>query len=159
MTCHSNESRCKYLESIHLFDYPELDYKATKREVIKVIGRYKNALNKLYLKSEPRITPQYTIVPPSFTNEFHSSTEDAALWSDTVGKKFKDYVERVNAAVNRVVIYRSLIQEQSDVLIGSEMNYSEFTIRDIRMEGIKQLAYALGVDVYQDGTSEDVEND
>ena len=39
------------------------------------------------------------------------------------------------------------------------MNYSEFTIRDIRMEGIKQLAYALGVDVYQDGTSEGVEYD
>ena len=93
MTYHSNESRCKYLESIHLFDYPELNYKATKREVMKVIARYKNALNKLYLKSEPRITPQYTIVPPSFTNEFHSSTEDAALWSDTEGKKFKDYVD------------------------------------------------------------------
>ena len=165
MTCHSNELRCEHLESIHLFDYPELDYKATKREVMKVIGRYKNALNKLYLKSEPRITPQYTIVPPSFTNEFHSSTEDAALWGDTEGKKFKDYVERVNTAlnsipsVNRVVIYRSLIKEQSDVLIGSEMNYSEFTIRDIRMEGIRLLAYALGVDVYQDGTSEGVEYD
>ena len=163
MTYHSNESRCKYLESIHLFDYPELNYKATKKEVMKVIARYKNALNKLYLKSEPRITPQYTIVPPSFTNEFHSSTEDAALWSDTEGKKFKDSVERVNVAlnsipsVNRVVIYRSLIKEQSDVLIGSEMNYSEFTIRDIRMEGIRLLAYALGVDVYKDDTTDEEE--
>ena len=43
------------------------------------------------------------------------------------------------------------------MLIGSEMNYSEFTIRDIRMEGIKQLAYALGVDVYQDGTTDEEE--
>ena len=154
MTCHSNESRCKYLESIELFDYPELNYKATKRAVMKVIWRYKNALNKLYLKSEPRLTPQYTITPPSFTNEFHSSTEDAALWGDTVGKKFKDYVNRVDEALNsipatnRIVIYRSLIQEQSDIKIGSELNYSEFTIRDLRTEGIKQLAYALGVDVY-----------
>lgn len=154
MTCHSNEMRCHYLESIELFDYPELNYKATKRAVMKVIWRYKNALNKLYLKSEPRLTPQYTITPPSFTNEFHSSTEDAALWGDTVGKKFKDYVNRVDEALNsipatnRIVIYRSLIQEQSDVKIGSELNYSEFTIRDLRTEGIKQLAYALGVDVY-----------
>ncbi len=154
MTCHSNEMRCNYLESIELFDYPELNYKATKRAVMKVIWRYKNALNKLYLKSEPRLTPQYTITPPSFTNEFHSSTEDAALWGDTVGKKFKDYVNRVDEALNsipatnRIVIYRSLIQEQSDIKIGSELNYSEFTIRDLRTEGIKQLAYALGVDVY-----------
>ena len=43
------------------------------------------------------------------------------------------------------------------MLIGSEMNYSEFTIRDIRMEGIRLLAYALGVDVYKDGTTDEEE--
>lgn len=151
---HSKESRCKYLESIELFDYPELNYIKTKQAVMKVISRYKTALNKLYLKSMPSITPHYTIVPPTFTNQFHSSTEDAALYSDTVGKKFKDYVDRVNTALNsipatnRIVIYKSLILEQSDVKIGNELNYSEFTIRDLRMEGITQLAYALGIDVY-----------
>ena len=155
MTCHSNESRCKYLESIELFDYPELDYKATKKAVMRVIAKYKNSLNKLYLKSEPRITPQYTIVPPSFSNSFHSSTEDAALWADTHGKRHKEFVDRVNDALNtlpatnRIVIYRSLIQEQSDIKIGLEMNYSEFRIRDFRVEGIKLLSYALGVDKYE----------
>ena len=48
---HSKKGRCKYLESIELFDYPELDYKATKKAVMRVIAKYKNSLNKLYLKS------------------------------------------------------------------------------------------------------------
>lgn len=152
---HSKKGRCKYLGSIELFDYPELDYKATKKAVMRVIAKYKNSLNKLYLKSEPRITPQYTIVPPSFTNQFHSSTEDAALWADTHGKRHKEFVDLVNDALNqlpatnRLVIYRSLIQEQSDIKIGLEMNYSEFRIRDFRVEGIRLLSYALGVDKYE----------
>ena len=152
---HSKESGCKYLESIDLFDYPELNYIKTKQAVMQVIGRYKNALNKLYLKSMPSITPHYTIVPPSFTNQFHSSTEDAALWADTHGKKHKEFVDLVNDALNqlpatnRLVIYRSLIQEQSDIKIGLEMNYSEFRIRDFRVEGIRLLSYALGVDKYE----------
>ena len=29
------------------------------------------------------------------------------------------------------------------------MNYSEFRIRDFRVEGIKLLSYALGVDKYE----------
>ena len=75
--------------------------------------------------------------------------------ADTHGKRHKEFVDLVNDALNqlpatnRLVIYRSLIQEQSDIKIGLEMNYSEFRIRDFRVEGIRLLSYALGVDKYE----------
>lgn len=143
------------MKSIEMLDIPEFDYLASKRAVYKVIRKYQRALNKLYLKSYPKMTTTFTIVPPTFTNEFHSSTEEAALYADSDGAAFKQYVEYVENAANsisekyRVLIYRCLLLGESDVKVANDLHYSPLTLRWMRKEAIELFAYALGVDCYK----------
>lgn len=54
---------------------PQIDEEATKAKVEQLLDQYR-----LYLLQDnflPKVTPTYSIVPPSITNEFHSSTEEA----------------------------------------------------------------------------------
>ena len=143
------------MDNFELLDIPEFDYLNTKREVYKVIATYKRAMNKLYLNSYPKITPSYSIVPPTNTNQFHSSTERAALYSMEHGDKFAKYVEYVDNAVNslsekyRVIVIRCFFKNESDTKIGMDLNYSESSVRDLRREALELFSYALKVDRYK----------
>lgn len=143
------------MNNFELVDIPEFDYMNTKREVYKVIKNYKRAMNKLYLNSNPKITANYSIVPPSRTNQFHSSTERAALYSLDQGEKFAKYVEYVDKAMNslsekyRVIVYRCFFKNESDTKVGMDLNYSESSIRDLRKEALELFSYALKVDKHK----------
>lgn len=58
---------------------PQIDEEATKLKAEKLLDQYRLYLLQVPDDFLPKVTPTYSIVPPSITNEFHSSTEDAAL--------------------------------------------------------------------------------
>ncbi|WP_260445522.1 ArpU family phage packaging/lysis transcriptional regulator [Listeria booriae] len=64
-----------------------------------------------------------TIVPPSFSNEFHSITEESAIWNIDAIKEAQDYVNLIGHHVNqlqersRQIIYRLFILSRGIVII------------------------------------------
>jgi ArpU family phage transcriptional regulator len=80
----------------------EIDRKATKKAVEAALEKYRMFLFTLSLDQLPRVTQQYSLVPPSNTNKFHSSTEEMAIRNADYERERDEYVKRVTAAINRL---------------------------------------------------------
>ncbi|MBL1704030.1 ArpU family transcriptional regulator, partial [Klebsiella pneumoniae] len=61
------------------FKMPIVDGKRTKQEIEKVFNEYRTYLATMPCDMLPKVTPSYSIVPPSTTNAFNSSTENIAI--------------------------------------------------------------------------------
>ncbi|MEC2479500.1 ArpU family phage packaging/lysis transcriptional regulator, partial [Bacillus cereus] len=84
------------------FKMPVLDEEETKNEVEKVFEEYRMYLSQMPSDILPKVTASYSIVPPSVTNEFNSSTENIAIERiqyEMARDKFMNWVHR---AVNRL---------------------------------------------------------
>ncbi|BDG48655.1 ArpU family phage packaging/lysis transcriptional regulator [Parageobacillus sp. KH3-4] len=56
----------------------------------------------LRLDQLPRVTQHYSLVPPSNTNKFHSSTEERDISNSDYERERSEYIKRVAMAVNRL---------------------------------------------------------
>jgi ArpU family phage transcriptional regulator len=65
--------------SKQLFMLPEIDREKTRAAVESALEKYRFYLLMVPEDRLPKVTATYSIVPPSFSNEFHSSTEQAAI--------------------------------------------------------------------------------
>ncbi len=74
---------------------PRIDEEATKSKAEELLDQYRLYLLQVPDDFLPKVTPTYSIVPPSITNEFHSSTEDTTLkrldWEIQRDKFLKGY--------------------------------------------------------------------
>ncbi|MRB55880.1 ArpU family transcriptional regulator, partial [Bacillus thuringiensis] len=68
--------------------------------VEKVLGSYREYLNTLPSNLMPKVTTMFSEVPPTFTNQFHSSTEDIAIERIELEQQRKEYMDWVHQAVN-----------------------------------------------------------
>ncbi len=81
---------------------PQIDEEATKAKVEQLLDQYRLYLLQVPDNFLPKVTPTYSIVPSSITNEFHSSTEEAAL-KRLIGRFSVDkFLKRIQRAVNRL---------------------------------------------------------
>ncbi|MCA1057681.1 hypothetical protein LCL96_01960 [Rossellomorea aquimaris] len=58
---------------------PEIDREKTKEAVESALEKYRFYLLTVPENKLPKVTATYSLVPPSFSNEFHSSTEQTAI--------------------------------------------------------------------------------
>ncbi|NNU91832.1 ArpU family transcriptional regulator [Geobacillus sp. NFOSA3] len=135
----------------------EIDRKATKKAVEAALEKYRMFLFTLRLDQLPRVTQQYSLVPPSNTNKFHSSTEEMAIRSADYERERDEYVQRVTAAINRLskweraIIIRRYISEDDmyDYEIYNDLGMSERKYYRIKSRAFYKLAFALRIEVYK----------
>jgi ArpU family phage transcriptional regulator len=135
----------------------EIDRKATKKAVEAALEKYRMFLFTLSLDQLPRVTQQYSLVPPSNTNKFHSSTEEMAIRSADYERERDEYVKRVTAAINRLskweraIIIRRYISEDDmyDYEIYNDLGMSERKYYRIKSRAFYKLAFALRIEVYK----------
>jgi ArpU family phage transcriptional regulator len=106
---------------------------------------------------EPKITPAYCLTPGSNTNEFHSDTEDCAVYNVDSQVYREKYIERVNAAIQRLKVeHQRLIRERflldadSNLQVSMKMNYSERNYYRKQEKALICLAFALRIEVYEE---------
>lgn len=106
---------------------------------------------------EPKITPAYCLAPASNTNEFHSDTEDCAAYNVDSQAYRKNYIERVNAAIQRLKVEhqrlireRFLLEADSNLQVSMKMNYSERNYYRKQEKALICLAFALRIEVYEE---------
>jgi ArpU family phage transcriptional regulator len=137
---------------------PKINDKATKKEVEKKLYKYRDYMITLPNFLMPKVTPAYTLAPPSATNEFHSTTEDAALERIEYERERNAYLNLIHEAVN------SLKDEERQIIIkkfmlNGEIGYDREIMMDlgvgktkysqIKGAGMLRLAFALKVEVYK----------
>lgn len=140
------------------FVLPEIDREATRKKVEALLEKYRILLLQVDLDLLPKITSSYTLVTPSITNEFHSSTEDAATKNVDHQRNRDKFLKRIHQAVNRlslnersIIIKRYMDQEEYfDYEIYNELGMSERKYYRIKSRAFYKLAFALKEEVYME---------
>lgn len=148
------------------FKMPVLDEEETKNEVEKVFEKYRMYVSQMPSDILPKVTASYSIVPPSVTNEFNSSTENIAierLQYEMARDKFMNWVHR---AVNRLpkrerqIIYMYYMEEEKgyDPDIMDEVRLGRTTYYKVKGKALLRLAFSLRKEIFKQNTqSEEVE--
>ncbi|WJE51172.1 ArpU family phage packaging/lysis transcriptional regulator [Bacillus cereus] len=139
------------------FNMPVVDTKETKKAVEEVLGNYREYLKTLPSDIMPKVTTSFSLIPPSFTNEFHSSTEDIAIERMELEKQRKEYMDWVHDAVNtlkgdeRFIVVKSYMEEEqeSDLNIWLELGVGKTKYYKIKGSALLRLAFNLKVEVYK----------
>lgn len=138
-------------------DMPVVGEKKTKREVEKAISEYRDFLITLPIFLMPKVTPSYSLVPPSNTNAFHSSTELERIEFE---QNRADCLNKMHDAVNSlkdiekmIIVKKYLLHEQHgyDLLIWTELGLGKTKYYAIKGEAMLRLAFALKIEVYKKG--------
>ncbi|ALF09882.1 ArpU family phage packaging/lysis transcriptional regulator [Parageobacillus thermoglucosidasius] len=135
----------------------EIDRKATKKAVEAALEKYRIYLLTLRLDQLPRVTQHYSLVPPSNTNKFHSSTEEMAIRNADYERERDEYIQRVTAAINRLskweraILIRRYMTEDDvyDYEVYNDLGMSERKYYRIKSRAFYKLAFALRIEVYK----------
>ncbi|MCC2931625.1 ArpU family phage packaging/lysis transcriptional regulator [Bacillus sp. LBG-1-113] len=135
---------------------PQINEQATKLKVEKLLDQYRLYLLQVPDDSLPKITPTYSIVPPSITNEFYSSTEENAIKRLDWEIERNRFLKRIQKAVNRLslkerqVIVMLYMQqdEMYDYEVYAEMGLSQRSFYRVKAKALYRLAFALREEVY-----------
>jgi ArpU family phage transcriptional regulator len=139
------------------FKLPEIDREMTKQAVEAALEKYRFYLLTVPEEKLPKITASYSLMPPAFSNEFHSSTESAVIEKVDFERERDEYIERIRKAVNRLnykerelMIKRYLSDEEVyDYELYNETGYSERKYYRLKARIFYKLAFILRIEVYK----------
>lgn len=144
------------------FNLPEIDRNATKAAVESVLEKYQMYLLMDPEEFEPKITSSFKLVSTAPSNQFHSSTEETAIKRVDMENKRRDFLNRIQRAVNRlayqertVIINRYLSNNDVyDYEVYNELGYSERKYYRIKSRAFYKLAFILRIEVYEEKEGE-----
>ncbi|MEK4148932.1 ArpU family phage packaging/lysis transcriptional regulator [Robertmurraya sp. FSL W8-0741] len=137
---------------------PEIDRVATQENVEREIAKYRLYCFSVPEEKLPKVTASFSLVPPSNTNGFHSSTEEIAIERVDEQRKKESYIEYFRRAVNRLpfrerqaFIMKYLGEEELfDYEVYNELGMSEaYYHKKFKPRIFYNLAFALRVEVYK----------
>jgi ArpU family phage transcriptional regulator len=136
---------------------PKINEKATKKAVEEALDEYRDYLITLPSNLMPKVTASYSIIPPSFTNEFHSSTENAALERIQFLEERNAYFKWINEAVDtlkedeRLIIYNRYMKQDVgyDPDIWAELGIGRTKYYIVKGQALLRLGFALQIEVYK----------
>ncbi|PKR82578.1 ArpU family phage packaging/lysis transcriptional regulator [Heyndrickxia camelliae] len=141
-----------------IFKLPEIDRKQTQENVEAAIETYRMYLLTVPEEVLPKVTTSFSLVPPTYTNAFHSSTEDAAIARVDEERARIEYIENFRKAVNRLskrereaLILRYLGEEELfDYEVYNQLGMSEsYYHQKFKPRIFYKLALALRIEVYK----------
>jgi ArpU family phage transcriptional regulator len=140
------------------FMLPEIDREKTKAAVESALEKYRFFLLTVPEDKLPKVTATYSLVPPSFSNEFHSSTEQAAIDRIELDLARNRHIEWVLRGVNRLsklereIIYKRYLEDEEvfDYEIYNEIGMSERRYYRLKARIFYKLAFILRIEVYKD---------
>ncbi|CAM4399940.1 ArpU family transcriptional regulator [Bacillus manliponensis] len=144
------------------FNMPVVDSKETKKAVEEVLENYRECLSTLPNDIMPKVTTSFSEVPPTFTNEFNSSTENVALERIELEQERDEYMNWVINGVNnlkpdeRFIIFKGYMEEEpeTDLNIWLELGVGKTKFYKLKGSALLRLAFNLKVEVYKKATKQ-----
>lgn len=139
------------------FKLPEIDREKTKESVEAAFEKYRFYLLTVPEERLPKVTASYSLVPPTNTNAFHSSTEAAVINKVDFERERDQYLERIIRGVNRLskmereIIYKRYLEDEEtfDYEIYNEIGFSERRYYRLKARIFYKLAFILRIEVYK----------
>jgi ArpU family phage transcriptional regulator len=145
------------------FKLPEIDRKETQQRVEDALEMYRMYLLTVPEEKLPKVTASYTLVPPSNSNQFSSSVEDAVISKVDFETERDAYIERIRKAVNRLtarereMVIRKYFGEEElyDYEVYNEIGMGEtFYNQKFKPRVFYKLAFILRIEVYKNSSGE-----
>lgn len=141
---------------------PEIDREQTKQAVEDILEKYRIYLLREPLEQLPKVTQNYSLEMPSFTNAFHSSTEESAIHNVDFEIHRKSVLNNVQRAVNRlgyweraIIIQKYMTQDNVfDYEVYNDLNMSEKKYYRIKARAFYKLAFSLRIEVFEEEMTE-----
>lgn len=111
-----------------------VDYKETKKKLQRLIDKYKLVTMAIYKTNKISINSKFNIE----LKETNSKNNELIEFISKVTNTINNLTEQ-----ERYIVIQTLILKQTDIKIGLECSYSEFTIRDNRKSVMIKLAALL----------------
>ncbi|EJQ03660.1 ArpU family phage transcriptional regulator [Bacillus cereus AND1407] len=139
------------------FKMPVVDGKRTKQAVEQVFEVYRQYLATMPSDILPKVTPSYSIIPPSFTNAFHSSTEEIAIERIEYEQERNEFMSWIYDGVNRLKDdERRIILERFmgdlpgyDPDIWLDLGVGKTKYYKLKGQALLRLAFILKIEVYK----------
>jgi ArpU family phage transcriptional regulator len=139
------------------FKLPEIDREKTKAAVESALEKYRFYLLMVPEDKLPKVTATYTLVPPSLSNELHSSTEQAAIDRIELDLARNRHIEWVLQGVNRLsklerkIVYKRYLEDEEvfDYEIYNEIGMSERRYYRLKARIFYKLAFILKIEEYK----------
>ncbi|ODJ53375.1 hypothetical protein BFR40_01810 [Brochothrix thermosphacta] len=96
----------------------DLNMRKTVKNVELLITAYKQEAIKAGVRAAPKVTASYSIVPPTYGNDFHSTTESAALDNIEKFEKMEYFVKKSIRDWNESNVFW-ILNEENDVKLYS----------------------------------------
>lgn len=139
----------------------EIDLDATRKNFQVFIKAYKDICERIGQPRMPKVTQTFSLVPPSFSNEFHSSVEDYILRKEADQQEFLElhdlFIRGYSAVAHpiksevthrRKRIFMLRYMEGLGVAeIMERMHISWDIVTDESKESLLQFSHALQLDV------------
>jgi ArpU family phage transcriptional regulator len=124
-----------------------------RKQVEEAFEKYRIYLFTLPEEHLPKITPSYSIIPPTKNNQFHSTTEDIAIKHVDFERERDEYLSIIQKAVNKcteeersILIKRYLEDEEIfDYQVFNELGLSESVYYKKKKKVLEKLAIILGI--------------
>ncbi|RAS75721.1 ArpU family phage packaging/lysis transcriptional regulator [Priestia endophytica] len=144
------------------FTLPKINREKTRKVVEGILEKYRLYLLQFPETKLPKVTATYSLVPPHFGSEFHSSTETAAIERVDYERERDAFLKRVQQAVNRlsfkerqIIIERYMdFEEKYDYEVYNELGMSERGYYRVKGRAFYKLAFALNLNVFEEGLLE-----
>jgi ArpU family phage transcriptional regulator len=141
-----------------LFMLPEIDREKTKAAVESAFEKYRFYLLIVPEDKLPKVTVTYSIVPPSFSNEFYSSTEQAAIKRIELEMERENYIKWLVRGINRLnklereIIFKRYLEDEEvfDYEIYNEIGMSERRYYRLKARIFYKLAFILKIEIYKE---------
>lgn len=118
----------------------EIDYKKTKKEVLKAITHYKRNLMKIYRLRKPIYTSDYKLTLPNDSEKQNNSKSLSEL--EEIIYRFHKEINNLEE-LDRIIFIKSILEKCSDINVGLLTNYSASSIRDKRTSILVFVAFML----------------
>ena len=118
----------------------EIDYKKTKKEVLKAITHYKRNLMKIYRLRKPIYTSDYKLTLPNDSEKQNNSKSLSEL--EEIINRFHEEINNLEE-LDRIIFIKSILEKCSDIKVGFLTNYSASSIRDKRTSILVFVAFML----------------
>lgn len=118
----------------------EVDYKKTKKEVLKAITHYKRNLMKIYRLRKPIYTSDYKLTLPNDSEKKNNSKPLSEL--EEMIYRFHEEINNLEE-LDRLIFIKSILEKCTDIKVGLLTNYSASAIRDKRTSILVFVAFML----------------
>jgi len=137
------------------FELPIIDRQSTKTAIEAIFEKYRLFLLTLPEDYMPKVTQTFSLVP-TFSNQFHSSTEDSAVEIASRDQKKDPFIRKIQRCVNRLnldermVIIKSCMEEDKimDYEVYRSLGMSERKYYRVKARAYYKLAFMLWQDKY-----------